>query len=109
MTGRVRRVSTLAAVLAAALATAAFLAPTGVAGSRDSGQPALPTLYVNYNLNCTFKIVDDSGKPVNSIPPGTYQVEVTTPLMFKLVVPGRPGVDPITPNYFTGCKGWVQF
>lgn len=109
MKGRVRRVSTLTAVVSAALATAALLAPSGLAGSRDNGQPALPTLYVNYSLNCTFKIVDDSGKPVNSIPPGTYQVEVTTPLMFKLVVPGGPGVDPIAPNDFTGCKGWVQF
>jgi hypothetical protein len=109
MTGRARRISASAAVLAAALVSTAVLAPTGVAGSRDSGQAAFPTLYVNYNLNCTFSIVDDSHKPVSSIPPGTYQVEVTTPIMFKLVVPGGPSVDQIAPNDFTGCKGWVQF
>jgi hypothetical protein len=102
---RVRLVSTLIAVLA----IAAFFVSSGSAGSRASGQPALPTLYVNYTMNCTFSIVDDLGRPVNQIPPGTYQVEVSTPIMFKLVVPGGPGVDNIASNDFTGCKGWVQF
>ena len=43
------------------------------------GAAALPTLYVNYNMNCTFGITDDSGKAVTSIAPGTYQVQITTP------------------------------
>ena len=74
-------------------------------------QLRLPTLYVDYTMNCTFSIVDDSGKPVTSIAPGTYQVDVSTPIMFKLAVPGGPGVDrrPRTSTDFTGCKGWVQF
>lgn len=105
MAVRVRRALTLAAVLA----IAAVLAPLGTAGSRAGGAPALPTLYVVYTMNCTFSIVDDSGKPVTSIAPGTYQVEVSTPIMFKLVRPGGVTVDNIAPNDFSGCKGWVQF
>ena len=105
MAVRVRLISTLIAVLA----VAAFVVSSGNAGSRASGQPALPTLYVNYTMNCTFSIADDLGRPVSQIAPGTYQVEVITPIMFKLAVPGGPGVDNIAPNDYTGCKGWVQF
>jgi hypothetical protein len=103
---RVRRFSVLIAVLvlAAGLAVPAF------SGSRDTNPPpAMPTLYVVYAMNCTFTIVDDFGKRVTSINPGTYQIEVSTPIMFKLVRPGGVGVDDIAPNDFTGCKGWVQF
>jgi hypothetical protein len=95
--------------LVAAVAAAAVAVPAGLAAHRASGQPALPTLYVNYTMNCTFSIVDDSGKAVTAIPPGAYQIEVSTPIMFKLVRPGGVGVDNIAPNDFTGCKGWVQF
>jgi len=91
------------------MAVAAVLAPLGTAGSRASGQPALPTLYVQYTMNCTFAIVDDAGRPVTAIPPGAYQLEVSTPIMFKLVRPGGVTVDNIAPNDYTGCKGWVQF
>jgi hypothetical protein len=96
-------------VTAALMAAAAVLAPLGTAGRQASGQPALPTLYVQYTMNCTFAIVDDRGNPVTAIPPGTYQLEVSTPIMFKLVRPGGVTVDNIAPNDFTGCKGWVQF
>ncbi len=102
---RVRRTSIFLVVLAAA----AVLAPAGVAGKRASAPPAYPTLYVKYTMNCTFTIQDDDGKRVSSIAPGTYQVEVSTPLMFKLVVPGGEGIDHLEPNDFTGCRGWVQF
>jgi hypothetical protein len=94
--------------LIAMLALAVVLVPAGTAGSKDE-PAAMPTLYVQYAMNCTFTIVDDFGRRVSSIPPGTYQVEVSTPVMFKLVVPGGPGVDHIAANDFTGCKGWVQF
>jgi hypothetical protein len=93
----------------AVLLAAAVFVPVVAASSRDAAPPATPTLYVNYTMNCTFSIVDDAGKPVTSIAPGTYQVMVTTPIMFKLVIPGGPGIDAIAPNDFTGCKGWVQF
>ena len=95
--------------LGAALLAAAVFVPVVSASSRDAAPPATPTLYVNYTMNCTFSIVDDSGKPVTSIAPGTYQVMVTTPIMFKLVIPGGPGIDNMAPGDMTGCRGWVQF
>jgi len=100
-----RRIS----ILIAALATAAVLVPAVGASSGGSAVPVLPTLYVVYTMNCTFSIVNDSGQPVSSIAPGTYQVEVSTPIMFKLVVPGGPDGSPQPASDFTGCKGWVQF
>jgi hypothetical protein len=103
-----RRFSILSMV-GAMIVLAAILAPAGGARSGDAAPPSVPTIYVDYTMNCTFSIVDDSGKPITSIPPGTYQVDVSTPIMFKLAVPGGPGVDKIAPNDFTGCKGWVQF
>jgi hypothetical protein len=108
MAARVRFVSALIALLA----LAAFLVSSGTAGSIAGGgqqQQQLPTLYVNYTMNCTFAIFDDNNNPVTSIAPGSYQLFVTTPEMFKLVRPGGVGVDNIAPNDFTGCKGWVQF
>jgi hypothetical protein len=107
MAARVRRLTVLTAVL---LATGALLASATYAGSRDTNPPpAFPTIYVVYTMQCTFTIIDDDGKHLTSIPPGTYQIEVSTPVMFKLVRPGGVGVDDIAPNDFTGCKGWVQF
>jgi hypothetical protein len=103
MTGSGRRIMTLIAVVVAA---ASFIP---VAAAKSGDVVAYPTLYVKYNMNCTFAIFDDNDHRVNSIPPGTYQIEVSTPIMFKLVVPGGVGVDNIAPNDFTGCKGWVQF
>jgi hypothetical protein len=105
MAVRVRRALTVTAALLAA----AVLVPVSSAARRDNGAPALPTLYVVYTMNCTFSIVDDRGNPVTSIAPGSYQIEVSTPIMFKLVVPGGPTVDRIAPDDFRGCKGWVQF
>jgi hypothetical protein len=107
MAVRARRFLTLTAVL---LVMGAVLAPSSLASRRDTAPPpAFPTIYVVYTMNCTFSIIDDFGKRLNSIPPGTYQIEVSTPVMFKLVRPGGVGVDDIAPNDFTGCKGWVQF
>ncbi|HZO98598.1 MAG TPA: hypothetical protein VFB42_14650 [Gaiellaceae bacterium] len=106
MAARSRRSPTVAATLASALA----LVPAAAARPLDDpGHPTFPTLYVVYAMNCTFSIVDDAGRKVSSIAPGTYQIEVSTPIMFKLVVPGGPGVDHLADNDFTGCRGWVQF
>lgn len=88
----------------AALAVAAVLVPASGASSRAGGAPALPTLYVQYTMNCTFGIFDDQGRPVTSIAPGNYQVEVETPVMFKLVRPGGVSTDNIAPNDFTGAR-----
>jgi hypothetical protein len=95
MAVRVRRLSTLTAVLA----VAAVLVPAGGAGTR---QAVLPTLYVQYTMNCTFAIIDDGGRRVSSIAPGTYQIYVTTPVVFSAV--DLSGIDD-----FTACKSFVQF
>jgi hypothetical protein len=90
------------------LSTIAVLAIVAVLGSPGAASPRaadkLPTLYVHYTMNCTFSIVDDFGNAVTSIPPGTYQIAVSTPVMFKSINPQTLG-----PNDFTGCKGWVKF
>jgi len=96
-------------LLLAVAGTAAVLAPGSGAARRASGPAELPTLYVQYTMNCTFSIVDDFGHAVSTIAPGMYQVEVSTPIMFKLVVPAGQTVQQSNSNDFTGCKGWVQF
>jgi hypothetical protein len=89
----VRRFSTLTALLTAA----AILVPAATA------RPAvLPTLYVNYTMNCTFAISDDNGRRVTTIPPGTYQVLVQTPQVFA-------DVDLSGIFDMTACKSYVQF
>jgi hypothetical protein len=97
MARRVHRLSTLLAVLA----VAAALVPAGSATSRASLQ-LQPTLYVNYAMNCTFTIHDDNGALVSSIAPGTYQVQITSPVAFA-------GVDLSGVSDMTACKGFVQF
>jgi hypothetical protein len=56
-------------------------------------------------MNCTFTIMDDSGKPVTSVAPGTYQVDVRTPIVFGTLPPyaGAPATD------MTACRGVPQF
>ena len=83
--------------LITALAAAAVLVPAG--GARPG---VLPTLYVNYTMNCTFAISDDSGRRVTSIAPGTYQVLVQTPQVFA-------DVDLSGIFDMTACKSFVQF
>jgi hypothetical protein len=84
-------------VIAAALVAAAVaVAPGGAA------RAALPTLYVNYTMQCTFTITDDSGKTVTTIAPGTWQVAVSTPGSFG-------GVDLSGKNDMTACKGSIDF
>jgi hypothetical protein len=94
MVPNLSRFSTLAAVLA----VAAVLVPA-TAGAHEN---VLPTLYVAYAMNCTFAISDDAGKKVSSIPPGTYQVDVTSPMDFQTP-------DLSATNDFTACKGFAQF
>jgi hypothetical protein len=83
--------------LAAVLAAATAFVPAG-----NARHSVLPTLYVNYTMNCTFAITDDSGKKVSSIAPGTYQVQVTTPVVFA-------DVDLSGTYDMTACKSFVQF
>src|SRR6478735_8324189 len=90
----VLRFSTLTALLAAA----AVLVPAG--GARPVA--VQPTLYVDYTMNCTFTISDDSGRRVSTIPPGTYQVQIQTPVAFG-------AVDLTGTSDMTACKSFVQF
>src|SRR4051812_36071428 len=95
MTLFVRRLFTLIAVMAGAVVLSV---PAG-AGTSDT---VLPTLYVDYALNCTFVVTDDDGKRVTSVAPGTYQILVRSVVVFALV--DLSGIDD-----FTACKGFVQF
>jgi hypothetical protein len=84
-------------LLITVLALVGVLSPA--AGSRPS---AFPTLYVNYTMNCTFTISDDSGTRVSTIPPGTYQVQIQTPVAFG-------SVDLTGVHDMTACQSFVQF
>jgi hypothetical protein len=86
------------ASLIVALTAAAVLTPSG--GARPGA--VQPTLYVDYTMNCTFSISDDNGRHVSSIPPGTYQVLVQTPVVFA-------DVDLSGVFDMTACKSFVQF
>ncbi|HWE80025.1 MAG TPA: hypothetical protein VG265_00105 [Gaiellaceae bacterium] len=97
---RVRTVIVSVGASAALLVAGLVLAAPGGAGIRK--QTINPTLYVNYTMNCTLTMVDDAGKTVTSIPPGVYQVEVTTPVDFG-------DVDLSGIFDMTACKGSVQF
>ena len=85
--------------IAGALAAAAVLIPAALARPADS---VLPTLYVNYTMIRTFTITGDNGARVTSIPPGTYQVFVTTPMVFA-------DVDLTGVFDMTACKSFTQF
>ena len=87
--------------LVAVVATVAVVA-LGVGSARASQSTSIaPTIYFAYSMDCTFSIVDDSGKPVTSIAPGNYQVDVTTPVAF--------GTIPKTFSDMTACRGMAQF
>lgn len=96
MRASIRRVAGLAAALA--------LASVVVAGGTPANNPQLPTIYVMYAMNCTFQLVNDQGQPISSIAPGTYQVDVRTPIAFGTVPLANMGVTDMT-----ACKGFPQF
>jgi hypothetical protein len=87
-----------------AVISAVALLAVGGAGGRPTETPA-PTIYFVYAMNCTFSIVDDAGRPVTSIAPGSYQVDVRTPLAFGTLP--RPAGTATTD--MTACKGLPQF
>ena len=80
----------------------AIAAALVVAAPGGASRAALPTLYVNYTMSCTFTVTDDTGKTVTSIAPGTWQVAVSTPGSFG-------GVDLTGKNDMTACKGSIDF
>jgi hypothetical protein len=85
--------------IAGVLAAAVLLVPAALARRTDE---VLPTLYVNYAMNCTFTITSDGGSRVTSIVPGTYQVFITTPQVFA-------DVDLTGVTDMTACKSFTQF
>ena len=95
----------LLALLAVGAVAAAIAVPDGL-GSRSATPVPLPTLYVNYTDQCTFTVVNDAGQQVTSIAPGRYEINISTPIMFRLLAPGGPSGNP---NDFTGCNGYIQF
>ena len=64
----------------------------------QSAWAADPTLYVKYTMTCTFGITGDNGATISVIPPGRYQVLVTTPVGFA--EPDLSGIS--DPNYACG-------
>jgi hypothetical protein len=90
-----------AGLIAVAALVAAVLVSSGSAGLRS--RAAAPTLYFMYAMNCTFTITDDAGHVVTSIPPGSYQVDVRTPIQFGTLP------IPSSPTDMTACRGVPQF
>ncbi|HEY4348926.1 MAG TPA: hypothetical protein VGM80_15195 [Gaiellaceae bacterium] len=86
----------------AALAVSATLV---AGGSADSPNATAPTVYVLYAMNCTFSIVDDAGKPITSIAPGSYQIDVRTPIVFGTY----PAYQLTSSTDMTACRGFPQF
>jgi hypothetical protein len=103
MTSMRARAGRLAKLIAAAAAIAVSLVSAGSAGLRTGTTTANPTLYITYAMNCTFTILDDSGKQVTSVAPGAYQVDVRTPVVFGMY-PTSPGQTD-----FYACRGIPQF
>jgi hypothetical protein len=97
-------VAVFAAVALATVATGAGGAQRSMAMHTTASSDSLPTIYVNYTDQCTFAIVNDAGQPLMRIPPGTYQVNVNTPTLFRQL-----NSQSDAPTGDTGCKGFVQF
>ncbi len=60
------------------------LAVCASAGNASAVYPGVPSIYVNYNPNCTFSMTADGGYTiapgsVATLPPGQYQVLVSMP------------------------------
>src|ERR1700735_2146361 len=93
-------------ILVAVLALVAAIAVPGAFAEHSAAPLPLPTLYVNYTDQCTFTVVNDAGQPVTSIAPGRYEIDITSPIMFRLLAPG--GATGNSSNLY-GCNGWIQF
>jgi hypothetical protein len=89
------RITTLAATLLSLLALA------GGATTNAGSASVTPTIYFDYAMDCTFTIVDDSGRAITSIAPGNYIVDVRTPIAF--------GTIPRNYSDMTACHGMPQF
>jgi hypothetical protein len=94
------------ATLVAGLAAAAALGAT-------AAEPAIPSIYVNYNSpSCTFSVNVDGGITVASttapgptLPPGTYQLQVTMLNLPTAYTCGKPVFSLVGP----GVSSTVEF
>jgi hypothetical protein len=84
----------------AAVSIGLIAALSGAPGALAAADPAL---YVHYTMTCTFSIVGDNGAPISTIPPGRYQIVVSSPQGFA--EPDLSGVA--DPNY--ACGGSLSF
>lgn len=100
MAGSTRRMWVVGAVLL----LAATIVATGDASSPGTSQATTPTIYFVYAMNCTFTIQNDAGQTVTSIAPGSYQIDVRTPIAF-----GTVPVIGLAPGDMTACRGMPQF
>ena len=89
-------------VVIASLVLAAALGVQGSARAGTEQAANLPTIYVNYTMNCTFGMTDAMGRALTSISPGPYQILVTSPVPFA-------AVDLAGINDMTACKGSANF
>jgi hypothetical protein len=103
MVGSAKRILALIAALALAVTVASSAGAAGGGSSPGTSSTArIPTLYVLYALNCTFTFANDSGQTVTAIPPGSYEVDVRTPVAF--------GTVPLTGvTDLTACHGAPMF
>jgi hypothetical protein len=62
----------------------------------------LPSIYVDYNENCTYRVTNDARATVTTLAPTTYQIVVATPAPFAGIF--TPGA-----NDLVGCNGNVRF
>jgi hypothetical protein len=100
---RVTAASLAAGVLATVVVASSAASTDDMVGLRDEVNP---TLYVNYSqANCTFTITNDSGGTVSSIAPGSYNVQITTPVQFE---DGKDRTG-LAPGDMSDCLGAVAF
>jgi len=53
--------------------------PLALASGASAAQPSI---YATYTAGCTFTWTGDNGAPVTSVPPGTYDIVISTPFAF---------------------------
>lgn len=89
--------------ISARAVVSALLAALGGSILAATAQAGFPSLYVTYvTESCTFKLTNDSGAAVASVPPGTYQFVITTSDPYGVF-------DQSGRHDLYACKGFVQF
>jgi hypothetical protein len=89
--------------LAGVVAAVAVLVPVA-STETGSASAQYPGLYFVYNMDCTFTVENDAGTPVTSIPPGTYNTVVRTPVAF-----GAYPYQTLPAGDMTACHGLAEF